>query len=107
MAPATEQLPPETAIRILRELGDAVAYAHDRGVLHLDLKPDNVMIDAEGHVRVLDFGLAQKHRSRGSPKCTRRLRRRPRRMQAASGWSRSDRMCETTSSASRVLPTNS
>jgi serine/threonine protein kinase len=55
------KLPPETAIRILRELGDAVAYAHDRGVLHLDLKPDNVMIDAEGHVRVLDFGLAQKH----------------------------------------------
>ena len=55
------KLPPETAIRIIRELGDAVAYAHDRGVLHLDLKPDNVMIDAEGHVRVLDFGLAQKH----------------------------------------------
>jgi serine/threonine protein kinase len=55
------KLPPETAIRILRELGDSVAYAHDRGVLHLDLKPDNVMIDAEGHVRVLDFGLAQTH----------------------------------------------
>jgi serine/threonine protein kinase len=55
------ELPPETALRILRELGDAVAYAHDRGVLHLDLKPDNVMIDAEGRVRVLDFGLAQKH----------------------------------------------
>ena len=54
------KLPPETAIRLLRELGDAVAYAHDRGVLHLDLKPDNVMIDAEGHVRVLDFGLAQR-----------------------------------------------
>ena len=55
------KLPPETATRILRELGDAVAYAHDRGVLHLDLKPDNVMIDAEGHVRVLDFGIAQTH----------------------------------------------
>jgi serine/threonine protein kinase len=55
------KIPLEVVIRILRELGDAVVYAHDRGVLHLDLKPDNVMIDAEGHVRVLDFGLAQTH----------------------------------------------
>jgi serine/threonine protein kinase len=55
------KIPLEVAIRILSELGDAAAYAHDRGVLHLDLKPDNVMIDAEGHVRVLDFGLAQTH----------------------------------------------
>ena len=52
-------LPQETATRILRELGDAIVYAHDRGVLHLDLKPDNVMVDADGHVRVLDFGIAQ------------------------------------------------
>src|SRR6188474_1651093 len=53
------KLPLETATRILRELGDAIVYAHDRGVLHLDLKPDNVMVDADGHVRVLDFGIAQ------------------------------------------------
>ena len=53
----------EAATRILRELGDAVAYAHDRGVLHLDLKPDNVIVDPHGHVRVLDFGLAQPHRA--------------------------------------------
>jgi serine/threonine protein kinase len=53
------KLPSETAARILRELGDAIVYAHDRGVLHLDLKPDNVMIDADGRVRVLDFGIAQ------------------------------------------------
>ena len=53
------KLPIEATVRILRELGDAVAHAHDRGVLHLDLKPDNVMIDAQGHVRVLDFGLAR------------------------------------------------
>ena len=57
------KLPLEAATRILRELGDAVAYAHDRGVLHLDLKPDNVIVDPHGHVRVLDFGLAQPHRA--------------------------------------------
>ena len=55
------RLPLEAATRTLRELGDAIAYAHDRGVLHLDLKPDNVMIDADGRVRVLDFGIAQTH----------------------------------------------
>jgi hypothetical protein len=53
------KLPLDAAIRILRELGDAIVHAHERGVLHLDLKPDNVMIDAEGHVRVLDFGIAR------------------------------------------------
>ena len=49
----------EKANRILRELGDAVAYAHARDVLHMDLKPGNVMVGSDGHVRVLDFGLAQ------------------------------------------------
>jgi serine/threonine protein kinase len=53
------KLPLEAATRILRELGDAIVYAHGRGILHLDLKPDNVMVDADGHVRVLDFGIAQ------------------------------------------------
>jgi serine/threonine protein kinase len=49
----------EPALTILRELGDAMGYAHARDVLHLDLKPGNVMITLQGHVRVLDFGLAQ------------------------------------------------
>jgi serine/threonine protein kinase len=49
----------EKANRILRELGDAVVYAHARDVLHMDLKPGNVMVGSDGHVRVLDFGLAQ------------------------------------------------
>jgi serine/threonine-protein kinase len=47
------------AKRIVHECAKAVAFAHDAGVLHRDLKPENVMLDRNGHVVVLDFGLAR------------------------------------------------
>ena len=45
-------------LRILERVAQAVAYAHDRGVLHRDLKPDNVMIGSYDEVTVIDWGLA-------------------------------------------------
>lgn len=42
------------------ELIDVVAYIHNQGVTHRDLKPSNIIIDREGHVRLIDFGLADK-----------------------------------------------
>ena len=52
-------LPPEDAISIVVEICRAVGHAHSRGVIHRDLKPENVMIDTEGDVFVMDFGLAR------------------------------------------------
>src|SRR5215510_9536303 len=52
------RLPADKGTQIARKLCAGLAAAHAKGVLHRDLKPGNIMIDAAGEVRIMDFGLA-------------------------------------------------
>ena len=52
-------LPIDDAIRLARQLADALGAAHESGIIHRDLKPANIALGADDQVKVLDFGLAK------------------------------------------------
>jgi serine/threonine protein kinase len=63
-------LPLERLLRYGAQIADALAHAHERQIVHRDLKCSNVVITTEGRTKVLDFGLAKKLSSYESPEAT-------------------------------------
>jgi dienelactone hydrolase len=63
-------LPPERVLPLAIEIADGLAAAHRQRVTHRDLKPDNVMLDADGRAKVLDFGLARLDVPASSPEAS-------------------------------------
>ncbi len=59
------QLGVGTAVTVARQLCEGLAEAHRVGVIHRDLKPSNIMIDRDGQVRIMDFGIARSIKAKG------------------------------------------
>src|SRR5688572_444785 len=54
-----KRLPAEDAVRITLQICDALAYAHSHGIVHRDIKPDNILLPTRNHAVLADFGLSR------------------------------------------------
>lgn len=56
---ASTKLDRPATLRVMRQVAEALAHAHDEGIVHRDVKPENILVDAEGRAYVTDFGIAR------------------------------------------------
>ncbi len=56
---AAGPIPIDRAVEIARDVADALSKAHEAGIVHRDIKPDNILLTQDGHPKVLDFGIAK------------------------------------------------
>ncbi len=61
------RLKEKDAFGILKDVGSALAYMHENKMLHLDLKPKNIMRNISGHIYLIDFGLSKQYNDNGEP----------------------------------------
>jgi len=61
------RMPEEEVLGQLKEIGEALQYMHENKMLHLDLKPKNIMRNMDGHMLLIDFGLSKQYNQNGEP----------------------------------------
>jgi serine/threonine-protein kinase len=86
-------IPVDEAIAIAKQIAEALEAAHEKGIVHRDLKPANVKVSADGHVKVLDFGLAKAWSNEGNGATE------------SSDWSQSPTLARTGTAAGLILGT--